>query len=341
MNKLKILEDWHKLGGPRSGNWGHAGRPGKRGGSVSRSVAMSIRTGKDWVKRQREAGGEGHLGDLLPADENARYGVKGLEFIVRGETVSKDSVRAAVKDSIAQQLSDDTGIPYEDVNTFIQQWAFSSNDANMKSLGIQQAISEEFGVPLSSWQQGQIAEQQKGMTPKARALAREYQDLGVPHASDDRALWDKRDRVAEEFYKESSELFGNPGSYVSLLPMTEQRKLVRAMYDNTQKELATKGIKEVTLFRGMELTKKDIREQGARAGLGLLIKGRSIYIQQNAGESWSPLKNTADGFGSTTLAASVPASRILSTARTGFGALIEQEFVLLGSPQDQVRVVKR
>jgi len=43
------------LGGAGSGNWGHAGRPGKRGGSVPRKTAMSIRSGKDWKARQAAA----------------------------------------------------------------------------------------------------------------------------------------------------------------------------------------------------------------------------------------------------------------------------------------------
>jgi len=48
-------------GGPGSGNWGHAGRPGQRGGSVPKSFAMSLATGRDWQERQqaaREAAGK-------------------------------------------------------------------------------------------------------------------------------------------------------------------------------------------------------------------------------------------------------------------------------------------
>ena len=36
-------------GGPGSGNWGHRGRPGKRGGSSLRSVGLSPTSGKDWL----------------------------------------------------------------------------------------------------------------------------------------------------------------------------------------------------------------------------------------------------------------------------------------------------
>ena len=42
----KKREDQAEKGGPGSGHWGHAGRPGKRGGSLPGDVAVSIRTGR-------------------------------------------------------------------------------------------------------------------------------------------------------------------------------------------------------------------------------------------------------------------------------------------------------
>lgn len=51
MKKWKI----RALGGPGSGHWGHASQPGRRGGSLPRSTAMSIRTGKDWERRWEAA----------------------------------------------------------------------------------------------------------------------------------------------------------------------------------------------------------------------------------------------------------------------------------------------
>ena len=45
-------------GGPGSGNWGHAGRPGQRGGSVPKSFAMSLATGPTAEARQQEAAGK-------------------------------------------------------------------------------------------------------------------------------------------------------------------------------------------------------------------------------------------------------------------------------------------
>jgi len=53
---LKTILDILK-GGPGSGNFGHAGRPGKRGGSAPKTgwgAAMSLRTGPTADKRQQE-----------------------------------------------------------------------------------------------------------------------------------------------------------------------------------------------------------------------------------------------------------------------------------------------
>jgi len=62
MSKIKIVnplgtkdEGVLPLGGPGSGNWGHAGRKGQRGGSLGRSTAMSIKTGQRWRERQAMA----------------------------------------------------------------------------------------------------------------------------------------------------------------------------------------------------------------------------------------------------------------------------------------------
>jgi len=52
MKRWQIIE----LGSGKSGHWGHAGRKGHRGGSMARSVAMSIRTGRDWKERQAAKG---------------------------------------------------------------------------------------------------------------------------------------------------------------------------------------------------------------------------------------------------------------------------------------------
>lgn len=55
---MSLIELFSTLkGGPGSGNWGHAGRPGAKGGSALRSVAMSITTGPDYKVRQASVKG--------------------------------------------------------------------------------------------------------------------------------------------------------------------------------------------------------------------------------------------------------------------------------------------
>ncbi len=51
----RIHQEEAQKGGPGSGHYGHAGRPGKRGGSVPGNVAVSIRTGKYAANRQAAA----------------------------------------------------------------------------------------------------------------------------------------------------------------------------------------------------------------------------------------------------------------------------------------------
>lgn len=50
--EMALIELEEIKGGAGSGNWGHAGRAGKRGGSVSRGVAMSRTSGRDAQHRQ-------------------------------------------------------------------------------------------------------------------------------------------------------------------------------------------------------------------------------------------------------------------------------------------------
>ena len=47
-------------GGPGSGNWGHIGRPGKRGGSSPRGAGLSPTSGKDWLQRYEKRTGREH-----------------------------------------------------------------------------------------------------------------------------------------------------------------------------------------------------------------------------------------------------------------------------------------
>jgi len=55
------------LGGPGSGHYGHAGRPGLRGGSFPADVAVSIEKGRTAVERQTRTYESAHGDEWNPA----------------------------------------------------------------------------------------------------------------------------------------------------------------------------------------------------------------------------------------------------------------------------------
>lgn len=180
--------DPFELGGPGSGNWGHAGRPGIRGGSVPKSSAMSIATGRDAADRQaaRKSGKGG--GDsvsvamtgyeldfstlkheeseyhragftMLPGDGTAAlFGFPGQDKTLEGlDETFLDETRIEYKVGLCGELEARTGLDEESVAAFVAQWAISSNDTSMQSLAIQAAAAEEFGIELSDYQREKIA----------------------------------------------------------------------------------------------------------------------------------------------------------------------------------------
>lgn len=111
---------------------------------------------------------------------------------------------------------------------------------------------------------------------------------------------------------------------------------VSEMYRQTQKDFAEKGIKEVVLWRGMGKV-SDIKSLHVPSG-------HDGYFQELENPSLNPISSystsittavafsTNSGYGElrALLCAKVPVSRILSTAKTGFGCLNEKEMVVIG-----------
>lgn len=119
-----------------------------------------------------------------------------------------------------------------------------------------------------------------------------------------------------------------PGKYEHIFeghedPEGDASKVLKAMYSQTQESLKNAGIDELAVYRG---TFEPL--------LGLVGKD----IRLNALSSWSLNKSVARGFGRTVITMKVPASRILSTPRTGLGCLGEWEVVVIGGiDNDRVR----
>lgn len=104
------------------------------------------------------------------------------------------------------------------------------------------------------------------------------------------------------------------------------RRVARAMWENTQAEFAEAGITHVSLYRGM---KSGYGKSGQWS-----VLGTHEVTDLMPANSWSSSKSTAKGFsgGGVVLAASFPVSRVLGSARSGYGCWNEWEFVVLNGP---------
>lgn len=113
-----------------------------------------------------------------------------------------------------------------------------------------------------------------------------------------------------------------------ILSDKDTRKLLRAMYDRTQKMLADAGIENLDVHRGL----------GSREHTSARFetaKQRCLYTG-NACESFSLNLRTARHFGSYMISTTVPRKRILATFLTGFGCADETEVVILGGRGNDV-----
>lgn len=291
-------------GGPTSGNWGHAGRLGKIGGSAPKSgmgAAMSLRTGRDWQVRQaakRNNGMKAPEGDTSDKEQKQldQYGQglpePGSAFGFTEAPGWDNETRGAVKDEIATALSQSTGLSYQSVNKAIHQWADTSNDTDYRSLSMQESAARVFGTQLSDWQKTKI-ENAKGHHDadfKKHAFEDDYAPYNSPQQATD--------------------------------------KFLMAMYDHTQKHFKEKGITSVVLRRGT-------------AGvLQNTSHGEKVKLNSNALESWTLHERITSVFGKDVLKAEVPVSRIVGTARTGFGCLNEYEYVVIGGKANDYAIVE-
>lgn len=300
-------------GGPGSGNFDHAGRPGHVGGSAPRSS----HTGSDedfpqhdsyggspitappfvWGKDNKLPGEFDPFPD--PGNELARtlndyYHVR-LGQVPYGSTVDAgENVRAT--------LIKGTDLSKDDIGEMLYQWGVTTGDHSMKSLLIQQWGGEEFGVEPSSF----IAQK------KAELLEKIANGTLLPYNADTL----------------SPDMDDEEGAV---------KKTLRAMYESTQSDLKKAGIDKVVLYRGYVGGEAESMRIGDR-----------FEPDQNPFSSWSlaPVvaenfvkKNSSPDLPGYILKAVVPANRILSTYRTGFGMANEFEFVVMKSAQPDRAVV--
>jgi hypothetical protein len=366
-------------GGAGSGFFGHVGRPGKWGGSAPQGG---------------EAGMSEHLGNqpsnidtsgITGADPNTFHGLSeamvkvdyehqdasrvlsaGLDEInITNQNfdmpvsnkrwrAATDETREKIKDGIVTRISQETGISYGTVNDLIESWSMSSNDEHIQPLSLQEAASEEFGVPLSAWQKEKLdfIKGVRGAYEDWKGILRDYDHSPDRKADAEAALREQHPELSEGQFNflthrqefapyDNSALPGlshavrgwdEKAKSILYSPVSREteRKFLRAMYNDTQKQLEKMGVTEVTLFRGTGKTSIHVKKPAVVFTLPGSI-GKAVSYHGNAMESWSASLLTAFGFGTVKLGMRVPRQNILCSARTGFGCLTEGEWVVLGN----------
>ena len=99
--------------------------------------------------------------------------------------------------------------------------------------------------------------------------------------------------------------------------------ILNAMYEETQRELARRGIKTVKLLRGTG----EIKEYANNA---IMRKKKTIQTKLGPLQSFTSNPIVAQGFKNIMIVCEVPAERILSMPTTGMGCWNESEYVVIG-----------
>lgn len=339
-----------KKGGKGSGFYSHAGRPGKVGGSApsDESTLDSYNPKLPFLKSQIEEISENpfapyvdkkmntFLNEHMPAVE--RFG----RYYTDWHSTSEQS-RSVVKREVVADISKRSGVRETVVDDVIKSWASSANDGDRRSLSFQEAVSEEFGVPLSDFQKDCIAKERQLLQSRVEQNMKwlwEIHDSGSVYGSmgmltdsdiEQREVASHVNEANFEEYVRKYVVKHTPAHRPSTTRENE-RKIARAIYENTQDALEKAGIHSatvVTLYRGINLN-----PYHPRVGSRLRYKG-------NAVESWSVGHNVAVQFPTITLGIRVRAKDIFSTAVTGLGCLPEGEVLIFGSRQKEVTVLSR
>lgn len=294
-----------RKGSDTSGNYGHKGVKGRRGGSapggghgaIGIMAGASISDAQAQINEYREGLAQSKKAGLIPSkppseSEMLEQNEAANTYLHAQATETGDwknstgAERGAIKHELVTQLAERAGIEYELSNTLIRQWSNTSNDSDYRSLSLQEACSEEFGTPLSEWQKGKLAGSKTYAGQPAQPLA----------------------------------------------PRDVERRFLRAMYDYTQEELGKQGLKSTDTIR---------MYRGVKSKYGMV--GDEYLMKENAMSSWSVGKSVADQFrgynNGTVFVTDIPVKNILCSCLTGFGCFKEGEFLALGAPGSVARVV--
>lgn len=229
---------------------------------------------------------------------------------------SREQVQEYQRD-IAEQIASrarGTGESYEDrvlrQLDMRETWQATAGDEHYVALARQELAKEEFGLD--------------GAADPIKVHMRDADDL-------DRV---RMDRATENYMNRSADL---------------DRSLMRATYEHTQDELRERGIRELTLHRGMAWDEDEEAPQWVKNLPEGNSGGHTLPLSaQNALSSWTSNRDVAYGFGTfetrgangIVISATVPADRIYATSMTGQGSFDEREVIALATELDDVRIEK-
>lgn len=298
------------------GNFGHAGRPGKRGGSAKRGGKAPVDKPNEVVtnppnienvrattlKDLGELQGNTKSFYLLihasdygsvsqpQASKNNDQACKALAARLKGNKDWEDYVTKIYggEKFTPQQFKNNS---YESVNNLIRCWANTSGDHNPKAIGLQIAAAKVFGM--------------KG-NMKHMLTLEYFSKYGESQMK-------KRDIVAatKDVVKEWGKGY---------------QAFVRAQYDETQKVLKEKGINELLVYRGRQsqVIDPNKKKSGVEIGVEARLQPLSSFsVNYGSAVEFSGNKGTI-------YSSIIPRERIFSTPVTGFGCTTEHEVVVLG-----------
>jgi len=290
-----------RKGSDTSGNYGHKGvknAPWGKGGSAPGGghAAMGIAAGtpteevKEKIQARREEMKAKKEKPKVGTPANLDDGIdaRGLKFFFGddpdafaiGPATLSDRVDSWVQET-AKAISEQSGVVSYRVKDAIQVWGTTSNDSDLRALSLQEAVSEEFGIPLSSWQEEKLAGVRFSTTREP-----------IADREDERAILRAMyDRTQEEFQKAGYK----PGDTIRLFrgvtTITDAKRgetvgleqnAMSSWSINNEVALffAKKGVyaENKGIILSMEVPIESILSVAARTGLGEYNEGEFVVL---------------------------------------------------------------
>ena len=279
------------LGSDKSGFHGHKGIPGHRGGSLPRVRGLGIQYGV-LPETAYNNQHEDLAGVKLIEDQVLPGTEKAKELNYLYEGTWGEQQVAHTK-ATAAYLAEKYGLNEQQVEETISAWTSGPNNPNSAMVSL--VVAELYGAPITD-------------SYKARKLDNINSGIRTEHSS-----VEDRD--------------------ITIHPLSEPdaKRIVQAMYSETQERLEAAGISHLHLQRGV------------RVGVGQdFSPGDIVPIQLNPVSSWTVSNGLAEtfavfgsrGYPGAILASDVPRQRILSFPGTGIGSFSEGEFIVIGGSND-------